>query len=197
MNHPSIIEIDNFLVSSDILTEKFICDISKCQGACCIIGDSGAPLDNKECDLIKKEYGSISKYLRTEGILAIKEQGPFIRDIDNDMVTPLVKGQECAYAIFDKENNCFCGIEVAHRSGSSSIRKPISCWLYPIRVSSLSSGMTALNLHRWNICLDAYAKGHKEGVEVFRFLKEPLVFAFGQEFYDKLEEAAAFLKKQL
>lgn len=185
----SIIEIDNILVSSAILTESFVCDYAKCHGVCCVIGDSGAPLEERECSLLESEKGKIFKYLRSEGILSIKEQGPFVRDTDGDLVTPLVNGEECAYALFDENNNCFCGIEVAHDKGDSELKKPVSCWLYPIRVSKLSNGMIALNLHEWHICLDAFAKGKNEGIPVYKFLREPLIFAFGKEFYEKLEYA--------
>ncbi len=116
MNTRTIIEIDNILISSAILTEHFICDIPKCHGACCIIGDSGAPLSGQECTTLTKEYASISKYLREEGILSLKEQGLFVRDIDEDLVTPLIKGEECAYTVFDHNHNCFCGIEKAHNN---------------------------------------------------------------------------------
>ncbi len=187
MTSPTIIEIDNILVSSEILTEKFICDISKCRGACCIIGDSGAPLEESECNILRDEKGKISEYLRIEGIRSIEEQGPFIRDIDDDLVTPLIAGEECAYTIFDDNDVCLCGVEMAHKAGKSSFRKPVSCWLYPIRVSKLSNGMTALNLHRWHICVDGYTKGKMEGVPVFRFLKEPLIHSFGIDFYNNLE----------
>lgn len=193
----TIIEIDNFLVSSAILTEKFICDLSKCHGACCIIGDSGAPLSKEECDLLSSEYPNFKKYLRDEGIRSVKESGPFVLDIDGDLVTPLIDGEECAYTIFDKDDNCFCGIEMAHRDGKCQFRKPISCWLYPIRVSTLSNGMTALNLHEWHICKDAFAKGKSEGVPAYKFLREPITFAFGAEFYEKLEKAAGELEGEI
>lgn len=193
----TIIEIDNFLVSSAILTEKFICDLSKCHGACCIIGDSGAPLSKEECDLLSSEYPNFKRYLRDEGIRSVQESGPFVLDTDGDLVTPLIDGEECAYTIFDKDDNCFCGIEMAFRDGKSQFRKPASCWLYPIRVSTLSNGMTALNLHEWHICKDAFAKGRSEGVPVYKFLREPIVFAFGLEFYEKLESAAKELESQI
>jgi len=189
MKTSSIIEIGNILVSSAILTEKFICDYPVCHGACCIIGDSGAPLSKEECLLLERELGNIKRHLRPEGILSIEEQGPFVRDTDGDFVTPLVNGEECAYTQFDDQDNCFCGIEVARNSGDTHFRKPISCWLYPIRVSYLSNGLVALNLHEWHICLDAFVKGKKEGVPVYKFLREPLIFAFGEEFYSQLEIA--------
>jgi len=195
MTEPTIIEIDNLLVSSEILTVKFACNLDKCHGACCIIGDSGAPLNEQECRYLLNEKKRISNYIRTEGNCSVEEQGPFIKDSDGDLVTPLINGEECAYTVFDSSNNCFCGIEVAHKSGDSTLRKPISCWLYPIRVSYLSGGAIALNLHRWHICIDGYVKGEREGVPVFRFLKDPIIFSFGREVYDKLDEAYSLLTK--
>lgn len=196
MQQPTIIEIDNILVSSEILTQQFCCDLSKCHGACCIIGDSGAPLTTKECDTIKEELNRFTPYLRSEGIAAIKEQGPCIVDFEGDLVTPLIKREECAYTYFDEQNTCLCGIERAWRDGATTFKKPISCWLYPIRVSELSNGYKALNLHRWYICIDGYIKGEKEGVALHHFLREPLIHEFGEEFYNKLEEAYLMLQKE-
>jgi len=190
MTTSPVIAIGNILVSSAIITDMFYCDYPKCHGVCCIIGDSGAPLEKHECDLLTGEYGKYSKYLRPEGIRFIKEQGPFVIDSDGDMVTPLVDGEECVYTQFDEHDNCFCGIEVAYNAGASTMRKPISCWLYPIRVTRLSNGMTALNLHEWHICIDAFVKGKKDGVPAYKFLREPLIFAFGEDFYSQLEAAA-------
>lgn len=184
-----VIEIGNYLVSSAILTEKFACDYPVCHGVCCIIGDSGAPLEKGECDIITKEYENFRQHLRTEGIRSIEEQGPFVLDSDGDLVTPLIDGEECAYTQFDSEGNCFCGIETAYFKGDSKFRKPVSCWLYPIRVSKLSNGMFALNLHEWHICKDAFTKGKKEGIPVYVFLREPLIFAFGEDFWNQLEIA--------
>ena len=190
----TIIQIDNFLISPDIVSERFVCDLDKCHGACCIIGDSGAPLSEEECRILDNEQLTISNFIRSEGITALKKQGPYIKDLDGDWVTPLVKGEECAYTVFDKENNCLCGIEFAHRAGKCSILKPASCWLYPIRVSYLSNGMTALNLHRWHICRDAFVKGRREGIPVYQFLKEPIIRTFGEELYNQLEVVAQELK---
>lgn len=185
---PSIIEIDNFLISSEIFTEYFCCDYQKCKGCCCIIGDSGAPLEKEECRSIERNFSSFSKYMSDQGLLSVKRQGLWITDSDGDLVTPLINGEECAFTHFDKDNNCMCAIEIAHSNNKSDFKKPSSCWLYPIRVSKLSNGMTALNLHRWRICMDAFIKGDKEKIPVFKFLKEPIIASFGQDLYSKMEE---------
>lgn len=191
MDHGAIIQIDDCLVSEEILTEYFSCDYGKCKGCCCIIGDSGAPLDECEPEAIEKNYPLFSPLMRPQGRKAVEEKGFFEIDVDGDMVTPLVPGsEECAYTCFDKDGNCFCSMERQWFAGKGDFRKPISCWLYPIRVSVLGNGMRALNLHRWDICRNAYEKGRKEGIRVFEFLREPLERYFGEDFYSALSEAS-------
>lgn len=189
--YQTIIEIGDCLVSSEILTEYFACDYQKCKGCCCIIGDSGAPLDESEPEAIEKNYHIFSPLMREQGKSAVLDKGFFEIDMDGDMVTPLVPGsEECAYTCFDEDGNCFCSMERCWFNGEGDFRKPISCWLYPIRVSVLSNGMRALNLHRWEICKDAFAKGRKEKVRVYEFLREPIERYFGEDFYLALAETA-------
>ncbi len=194
MYHGTIIEIDDCLVSEEILTEYFACDYEKCKGCCCVIGDSGAPMEECEPEAIEKNYPIFSPIMTEEGRKAVAEKGFFEIDMDGDMVTPLVPGsEECAYTIFDEEGNCFCSMERCWFQGKGDFRKPISCWLYPIRITTLRNGMRALNLHRWHICQDAFAKGKKEKVRVYEFLREPIERYFGEDFYSALSEAAKML----
>ena len=191
MNHGTIIEIDDCLVSEEILTEYFACDYEKCKGCCCVIGDSGAPMEESEPEAIEKNYPIFSPIMTEEGRKAVADKGFFEIDMDGDMVTPLVPGsEECAYTIFDEEGNCFCSMERCWFQGKGDFRKPISCWLYPIRITTLRNGMRALNLHRWHICQDAFAKGKKENIRVYEFLREPIERYFGEDFYAALSEAA-------
>ncbi len=190
----TIIQIDDCLVSSEILTEYFACDYEKCKGCCCIIGDSGAPLEECEAGAIEKNYPVFSPLMRQEGRDKVKQSGFFEIDVDGDMVTPLVPGsEECAYAHFDDNGNCFCSMEKCWFQGKGDFRKPVSCWLYPIRITVLRSGLRALNLHRWDICKDAFIKGRKEKVRVFEFLREPIERYFGEDFYSALSEASRML----
>lgn len=182
-----IIQIDDILVSTEILTEYFACDYEKCKGVCCIIGDSGAPLEEDEAQALEDEYDVFKHLMQPEGVETVARKGFFEIDYDGDMVTPLVgNSEECVFTHFDEDGNCFCSPEKCWFDGKCRFRKPISCWLYPIRVSTLSNGMKALNLHRWDICSVAFEKGRREGIKVFRFLKEPIEAAFGEEFYEAL-----------
>ena len=197
MYHGTIIEIDDCLVSEEILTEYYACDYEKCKGCCCIIGDSGAPLEEIEAEAIEKNYEIFSPIMSEEGRAAVAAKGFFEIDRDGDMVTPLVPGsEECAFTHFDEEGNCFCAMERCWFQGNGDFRKPISCWLYPIRITQLRNGMRALNHHRGHICKDAFEKGKKEKIRVYEFLREPIERYFGEDFYSALSEAAKMLNAE-
>lgn len=180
----TIIQIGDVLVSEDVVCEFFACDYPVCRGACCIVGDSGAPLEEDEIPALERDFHLFSPFIREEGRAAAEASGYFAVDREGDLVTPLVPGsEECAYCCFEGDN-CLCGIEKA------GLTKPISCALYPIRIKKFRGGGMALNLHRWDICKCAFERGRREGVRVYQFLKEPLIRRFGSEFYEALSAAA-------
>lgn len=189
----TIIEIGDILVSEDVVLEFFACDYAACKGKCCIVGDSGAPLQEEELEPIEAAYPVFSPLMRPEGRAAVQAKGFFEIDRDGDLVTPLVPGsEECAFCHF-QDGSCFCAIERQFDKGLCSFKKPISCSLYPIRVVDLGGGRKGLNLHRWDICKEAYEKGRREGIRVYEFLRGPLTDAFGEEFYSALLAAAKML----
>lgn len=181
----TIVQIGDILVSEDVVEEFFACDYPVCKGVCCIEGDAGAPVDESELEGLERQYPRFSDLMLPAGRDAVSLNGFFEVDRDGDLVTPLVPGSGvCAYAHFAEDGSCLCSIE------KCGCIKPISCSLYPIRVTKLTGGGLALNLHRWDICKCAYEKGRREGVRVYQFLKNPLVQAFGADFYDALCAAA-------
>ena len=169
-----MIQIDDKLISEDIFSEEFVCNLSKCKGICCVEGDAGAPLDKNETEILERIYPKIKSYLRPEGIAAIEEQGTHVTDIDGDLVTPLVNGGECAYVIFDEKGITKCGIEKAYEDGVVDWQKPISCHLYPIRITEYRN-FSAINYHEWDVCSDACTLGKELQVPVYKFLKTPLI----------------------
>ena len=180
----TIIQIGDVLVSEDVVCEFFACDYPVCRGACCIVGDSGAPLEEDEIPALERDFHLFSPFIREEGRAAAEASGYFAVDREGDLVTPLVPGsEECAHCGFEGDN-CLCGIEKA------GLTKPISCALYPIRIKKFRGGGMALNLHRWDICKCAFERGRREGIRVYQFLKEPLIRRFGPEFYEALSAAA-------
>jgi hypothetical protein len=190
----SMIQIGDKIVSRELFDNHFICDLPSCHGNCCVFGDSGAPLEGDEADMLSNQIDEIKPYLRKEALKAIDEQGSWVIDNDGDKVTPLIGREECAYVIF-KNGIAWCAIEQAFEEGAISFRKPVSCHLYPIRINKIGKGI-ALNYHRWGICEPARTKGKQEGLPVFRFLKDPLERVYGKEFYKELELVYSELNKE-
>jgi hypothetical protein len=184
-----MIIVGDKLISEDIIDRHFICDLKACKGACCVDGDSGAPLLESETRILESELPVLKEWITEEGRRAVEEQGAFMKDSDGDWVTPLIEGRQCAYTVFESDGTASCGIEKAWKAGATPFQKPISCHLYPIRVSPLAE-YEALNYHRWNICSPACALGREHKVPVYRFLKEALVRAFGEAWYTELEVTA-------
>ena len=190
-----MIQIDDKLISEDLFSEEFVCNLAKCKGICCVEGDAGAPLDEDETKILDEIYPKIKPYLRPEGIQAIEEQGTYTLDFEGDLVTPLVNNAECAYVIFDEKGYTKCAIEKAYEDGVIDWQKPISCHLYPIRITE-SSNFSAINYPEWDICSDACTLGKELGVKVYQFLKKPLIRKYGEEFYQTLSEAAEEWEKE-
>lgn len=187
----TIVQIGNCLVSEDVIMEFFCCDYAKCRGCCCVEGDSGAPLDESELEALERNYPKFSPLMRPQGCSAVDAKGFFELDVEGDIVTPIVdETKECAFAHFAPDGSVWCSIE------KCGLTKPASCRLYPIRVTKLTGGGLALNVHHWNICKDAFAKGEREGVRVYQFLKKPLTECFGEEFYEALCAAAVHVIAQ-
>ncbi len=181
-----LVEIEDKIISTQIFERQFVCDLSACKGACCIEGNGGAPVTKEEVAIIEAHLDKILPFMRPEGIEAIEAQGVVYEDDYLEPATTLVKGKECAFVYFDQTNTAKCAIEKAHREGQIDFIKPISCHLYPIRTKKFDQ-YTALNYEKWDICAPACACGEKLNVPVFKFLKEPLIRAFGPEFYKELE----------
>ncbi|MBN1251397.1 MAG: DUF3109 family protein [Bacteroidales bacterium] len=188
-----MIEIGKCIVTKEVIQEKFVCDLNKCKGMCCVEGDSGAPLEEDEIDILDEIYNDIKPYLREEGIKAIEKQGKYKIDWDGDYVTPLINEKECAYAIFE-EGIAKCAVEKAYLDGKVDFKKPISCHLYPIRVKKLTE-YDALNYDRWKICKPAISLGEELNLNVYKFLEEPLVRKYGKEWFSELKLVADELKK--
>jgi hypothetical protein len=189
-----MIVIGNTLVSEDIFENKFVCDLQACKGACCVEGESGAPLEADEVDQLKANWEMAKVYLTPEHIQVVDEQGFVVVDDEGDLTTPLYgKHGACAFVYYEKDGTAKCAYERAFLEGKTQWKKPISCHLYPIRTTELRE-YTGVNYHQWPICKPACECGSKLNVPVFRFLKEPLIKKFGQAWYDEAELVYEALK---
>ena len=189
-----ILQVGNVLVSPDIFTEKFCCDLSKCKGQCCVEGDAGAPVTLDETMAIENALDTVWGDLSASAQSVIDKQGVAYTDVEGELVTSIVGGRDCVFTCYDEKGFCYCAIEKAYRAGKTDFYKPVSCHLYPIRVSNFGK-YKAVNYHRWEICKAAVLLGEKEGVPVYKFLEKPLIRKFGQAWFDELEIAVDELKK--
>ncbi len=186
-----MIIIENTVVSEHILEKQFVCDLNKCKGACCVEGDSGAPLELDEMQILDEIYEHVKPYLPHKNIDTIAQKGLYELDSDGDMCTTTIGDRECVFAIYDANGILGCGIEKAHNDGKISFKKPISCHLYPIRVSKTAEN-ELVNYSEWEVCSPACDLGKMLKVPAYQFLKEPLVRKFGKQWYEVLQQYAAY-----
>ncbi|MDD2511837.1 MAG: DUF3109 family protein [Proteiniphilum sp.] len=190
-----MIQIANTLLSDDIFEEQFLCDLCKCKGACCVAGESGAPLTQEEFEQLNEILPAIRDDLSPKAQELITQQGIAYTDTDGELVTSIINGEECVFTSFDVDGVCKCAIDTAYREGRIAVQKPISCHLYPIRLTEYAD-FTAVNYHRWSVCWSAVRRGRKEGVPLYRFLREPLIRKFGEVWYGEVCEAARLLERE-
>ena len=189
-----MLQIDDTIISLDLLNEKFVCDLTSCKGICCIEGDDGAPLEPEEVKIIEDLLPLIWDDLSEVSKEVINKQGVSYIDDDGEPVTSIVNGAECVFTFIDSDGICKCAIEKAFREGKTDFYKPISCHLYPVRLQKYDEFL-AVNYHRWSVCNCARKLGGKLKVPVYQFLKEPLIRKFGLEWFEQLEIADDELKK--
>ncbi|MBA3647550.1 MAG: DUF3109 family protein [Chitinophagales bacterium] len=186
-----MIIIEKTIISDELIGKQFACALDKCKGACCVSGDSGAPLELDETEVLEQVFDQVKPFMSKEGINSIEKFGKWIIDSEGDLVTPLVDGvKECAYVFLDK-GIAKCAIERAYYEGKIAFKKPVSCHLYPVRIKKYEN-YEAVNYDRWDICSPACENGRELGIPIYKFVKEALIRKYGIDWYQQLEGAAVF-----
>ena len=188
-----MIQVEDKIISMGIFEKHFVCDLNACKGACCVEGDSGAPLTVEEEKKLNNIYEKVKPYMREEGIAEIEKHGVAVYDSEGDLTTTLVNNRECVFVI-EKEGVSLCSIEKAYLEDKINFKKPISCHLFPIRIKQYRD-FDAVNYEEIKICKPACECGSKLEVPVYAFLKEPLIRKYGEDWYQKLLEATKLLGK--
>jgi len=181
-----MIRLENILISEDIQTVHFVCNLTKCKGACCVEGDGGAPLEEEEISFLEDYIDKIKPFMLEGGVDEISSIGVFDYDADGKYVTPLVNGKECAFVFFE-DDLARCAIEKAYQEQKIPFPKPLSCHLYPVRIKELHEG-EALNYHKWHICNKALENGMKLKMPLYLFLEEALIRKYGRIWYNRLSK---------
>lgn len=190
-----MIAIDNVLISNQVVEEQFVCDLTKCKGGCCVDGDAGAPLDNKELKELNDSLVHVLPYLSSQSKMELEKQGNYVYDKEFGWVTPTINSSICVYGIHDN-GIVKCGIEQAYNEGKIKWKKPISCHLFPIRTKKSSNGkIHYVNYEpREDLCKGGCSLGKKLKVPTYIFLKDALIRKFGEAFYDALSATAEHQK---
>jgi len=191
-----LLQVGSVILTSEILTECFCCDLAACKGACCVEGDSGAPLTLEETGELENALDAVWKDLSASAQAVIDRQGVACTDVEGDLVTSIVNGKDCVFTCYGADGCCYCAIEKACRAQRISWQKPISCALYPIREKKFKNGMTGLQYHRWNICRPAVERGRILNLKIYQFLRAPLIRRFGEPWYAELCQAAKDMEKE-
>lgn len=194
MEIPPIIQVGSVLLSADIFTECFCCDLDACHGACCVEGDAGAPVTINEIAALEESLETVWGDLSAGAQAVIDHKGVAYTDSDGDLVTAIVDGRDCVFT-YHEHGCCYCAMERAFRQGLTSFCKPVSCALYPLREKVFADGTVGLDYHRWEICRPATDKGRRLGLPLYRFLREPLIRRFGAEWYAELMDVASELRR--
>ena len=187
-----MIQLEDKIISLDIFEKHFVCDLNACKGACCVEGDSGAPLLEEEQAILQKIYDKVKPYMRKEGVDVVEKEGVAVIDSDGDLTTNLVNNKECSFVIYEN-GIAKCSVEKAHNEGVINFRKPISCHLFPIRIKEYRD-FEAINYEKIKICKPACECGSKLKIPLFVFLKEPLIRKYGEAWYEELLKVNSLLK---
>ena len=190
-----MIQIGDKIVALDIFEKYFVCDLNMCRGACCVEGDSGAPLEIEEKKILQKSYTKVMPYMTKSGISTIEKTGVAVYDSEGDLTTPLVNNRQCAFVCYEK-GITKCAIEKAYNHGKVDFKKPISCHLFPIRVNG-HNDFESLNYEKIKICKPACECGSRLKIPLYVFLKEPLIRKYGEDWYNDLLQAAKILHPKL
>lgn len=190
-----MLQIQNTIVTLDLAEEFFCCDLEKCLGACCIEGDAGAPVTIDEVAKIEEALPVVEPEMLPRAVDEVRQNGVAYVDQEGDLVTTILDGRNCAFTCYAPGGICLCALEKAFREGKTGFKKPASCSLYPLRLTTYPT-FTAVNYHRWKICRDAVANGRKKGIRLYQFLRGPLTERFGKEWYDELAQACELYLSQ-
>lgn len=190
-----MLQIQNTIVTLDLAEEFFCCDLEKCLGACCIEGDAGAPVTIDEVAKIEEVLPVVEPEMLPRAVEEVRQNGVAYVDQEGDLVTTILDGRNCAFTCYAPGGICLCALEKAFREGKTGFKKPASCSLYPLRLTTYPT-FTAVNYHRWKICRDAVANGRKKGIRLYQFLRGPLTERFGKEWYDELAQACELYLSQ-
>lgn len=189
-------KVQNTILSDDIATAKFACDLPRCKGACCVVGDAGAPVAKKEIPVLHKAYHQLKGELRPEAVEVAERDGVVIGSSKKGYEIATVDKKECIFVQYDEQEVAYCAIQKAYFEGRFGWEKPISCHLFPVRLKRIVDFDYANFEYVPTLCSAACEKGAKEDVHLAEFLEKPLVRRYGRDWYDEFLAACRTIREK-
>jgi len=184
-----MIRVHDVILSEDIATAKFACDISKCKGACCVIGDAGAPVDKKEIPVLRKAFRELKGKLNSEAVKVVEKKGVVQANSNGGYEISCIESGECVFVQKDENGVATCSIQHAFYNGDFHWEKPISCHLYPVRLKHIAGFDYANFEYIPELCSAGCQRGNDEGKYLADFLKTSLERRYGIQWYSDFLEA--------
>lgn len=176
-------KVKNTILSDDIATAKFACDLPRCKGACCVVGDAGAPVSKKEIPVLHKAYQMLKGELRADAVNVAEREGVVIGSAKTGYEIATVNKQECIFVQYDEDEVAYCAIQKAYFEGRFNWEKPISCHLFPVRLKRIADFDYANYEYVPKLCSAACEKADKENIHLAEFLEKPLTRRYGPEWF--------------
>ncbi|MFD2532501.1 DUF3109 family protein [Gracilimonas halophila] len=182
-------KVKNTILSDDIATAKFACDLPRCKGACCVVGDAGAPVSKNEIPVLHKAYKLLKDELRTDSVKVAESEGVVVGSEKAGYEIATVNEQECIFVKYDENEIAYCAIQRAYFEGRFKWEKPISCHLFPVRLKRIAGFDYANFEYVPKLCSVACEKAEKENIHLAEFLEKPLVRRYGEEWFAEFIES--------
>lgn len=189
-------KVKNTILSDDIATAKFACDLPRCKGACCVVGDAGAPVSKSEIPVLHKAYRLLKDELMTDSVEVAERDGVVIGSEEKGYEISTIAGNECIFVNYNEDGVAFCAIQKAFFEGRFHWEKPISCHLFPVRLKHIAGFDYANYEYVPNLCSAACDRGKKEGIYLAEFLEKPLIRRYGEKWYQTFLSACKEIRTQ-
>ncbi len=189
-------KIQDTILTEEIATTKFACDLPRCKGACCVVGDAGAPVVKEEIPVLHKAYRKLKGELKPEAVAVAERDGVVVGSKKAGYEISCVGDAECIFVNYDENEVAYCTIQKAYFEGRFNWEKPLSCHLFPVRLKRISDFDYANFEYVDSLCSAACAKGEKEETYLAEFLEKPLVRRYGQEWFDEFIAACNYIREK-
>lgn len=184
-----MIRVKDVLLSEDIATAKFSCNVTRCKGACCVVGDAGAPVSKQEIPVLNKAFRQLKHDLNPEAVEKAEREGIVLGSAENGYEINCIESGECIFVEKDEKGIAACAIQKAYYEGRFTWEKPISCHLYPVRLKHIAGFDYANFEYIPELCSAGCRKGEDENIYLAEFLETALVRRYGREWYNRFLEA--------